>query len=191
MHEWVCIRRERRGICVNILQRTLLSHPPKSNCKNDTLRPGFTPSSTPHLLRLQGKDDFSFCQGWTFPACDLKIMLCSFLPLNSPKAINHSLKWDVVGSSIGDSQGRGRIQFRYLTGLLGQLKQDAAFGHASITVLHREDAQEPNLLTQQDCRVSLLLGNLPCDKGGQQLKKVKKTKHGGLCPSPVKVWTRG
>lgn len=73
------------GETVSILQEALLSHTPESNCKNDILGPGFIPSSTSYLLRLQGKDDFSLCQGRTFPACDLKIMLCSFCLLTHPR----------------------------------------------------------------------------------------------------------
>lgn len=77
------------GVCVeetvNSLQKALLSHTPESNCKNDILGPGFLPSSTSYLLRLQGKDDSSPCQGRAFPARDLKIMLCSFCLLTHPR----------------------------------------------------------------------------------------------------------
>lgn len=95
-------------VTVKILQKAL-SHMPKSNCKNDILGPGFIPSSTSYLLCLQGKDDFSLCQGQAFPACDLKIMLCSFCLLTHPRPSITPQNGDLVGSSSGDSQGKGTI----------------------------------------------------------------------------------
>lgn len=127
---------------LSMLQKALLGHTPKSNCKNDILEPGFIPSSTSYLLRLQGKDDFSLCQGRTFPACDLKITLCSFCLLAQPKAINHPSKWGLGWQFYRGFAGQRRNP---IWGSHGHPEpagstESTAFGHASASILHREDA---------------------------------------------------
>lgn len=127
---------------VNGKQVTLPSYTPYSNCKNGTAGPGFILSSPSYLLRLQGKDDFSLCQGRALPAPDLKIAPCSFclsahsrlyiIPvMGTGLAVLSGNPWAETESNLGLPQSPWGLAWSW---------GNIALGHTNTSILHSEDS---------------------------------------------------
>lgn len=78
--------------------------------------------------------------------------------------------WLAILSGIHQAEAESNVGLSR-SSWAGSEQGDVAVGHAGTSILRREDAGEPDPLTPQDgCsyRVSLLILNALCDRGGGQ-----------------------